>query len=223
MAKVLDRPPTERERIAQQIFERLHRVMAWFSVVFVLVVLGDAFVPHEGRADDVLTGVGWFIWGIFVTEYLARLVIAPSTADFLKRNWWQVIFLALPFFAFLRIVLALRVARAGRLVSAAVRGRRTAGQKLSSRVGWLGALTVIVVLFGANVLYEFGEVTPFGRALHDAAMAAIGGEPVAQPSAVVAILNVLLVLYSVVVFATLAGALGAYFFEHRGDAVRSES
>jgi len=52
----------------------------------------------------------------------------------------QVIFLALPFLRFARIVARLRlrpIVRAGRVVSSTVRGTRIAGRELTSRAAWL--------------------------------------------------------------------------------------
>jgi voltage-gated potassium channel len=50
-------------------------------------------------------------------------------------------------------------------------------------------------------------------------LATIVGEPIAQPDAFSRILEVGLAAFSVVVFATLAGTLGAYFLERNSEAV----
>jgi len=100
----------------------------------------------------------WIVWGVFVLEFVLRAVIAPSTSDFLRRNWWQLVFLALPFFRFVRILARLRLARLGRVVSSAVRSTRTATARLSGRLGWLSAVTAIVVLSASQLLYE---TTPY--------------------------------------------------------------
>ncbi|MDF2967903.1 MAG: hypothetical protein K0Q93_1681 [Nocardioidaceae bacterium] len=59
--------------------------------------------------------------------------------------------------------------------------------------------------------------TDYGRALHGAALATVTGEPPAADGAVARVLEVVLAIYSVVVFATLAGALGAFFLQKRGS------
>ena len=78
--------------------------MGWLALLFVVVVLGDSFVRGESPFATIFTVSAWVIWGFFVTEYLARLVVAPSTGAFLARTWWQLIFLVLPFLGFLRII-----------------------------------------------------------------------------------------------------------------------
>ncbi len=225
LARALRQSSRERERLAQVIFQRLHPLMGWLALLFVAVLLGDNFVREESPFATIFTVTAWVIWGAFVTEYLARLVVAPSTAAFLARTWWQLIFLVLPFLGFIRIVAAIRVARAGRAVSAVVRKTRSATRALSNRLAWLSAATVIVILLATDLLYEFGDVRPYAVALHDVSLAAIGGEPIESSSGVSQILDVVLAVYAVVVFATLAGALGAFFLdrEARGKPDRTDA
>ncbi len=83
------------------------------------------------------------------------------------------------------------------------------------RVGWLSAISAITVLTSSQLLYEFGDYQTYADALHAAALATISGEPLGQPDAFAKGLEVLLAVFSVVVFATLAGTLGAYFLETR--------
>jgi voltage-gated potassium channel len=211
----------EGEPLAEFLYARLHPLMSWLAAVFVLVVVGDAIVRDEGPFATVFTVAGWIIWAIFVLEFVARLVLADSTAGFLRSNWWQVAFLVLPFLALFRFLMALRVARAGRLLSAAVRGTRSATTHLRSRLRAIAAVTVMVVLLSANVLFEFGEVHPYALALHDAALAAVTGEPISGTSGAKQIMDVLLGLYSVIVFATVAGALGAFFLGKQAEERKS--
>lgn len=191
--------------------------MGWLAGVFVLVIVGDAVVRGESPFATIFTVAGWIIWGVFVLDFVVRLMIAPSRTSFFARNWWQLLFLVLPFLALFRFLMALRVARAGRLLSAVVRGTRSAAQNLRSRLAIVAAITVMVVLMGANVLFEFGGVTPYADALHAAALATITGEPIRDPNGVAKVMHLLLALYSVVVFASVAGSLGAFFLERRTE------
>lgn len=211
--ETLRRPAPERERIAEAIAERLDGVMTALGIIFLLVVLGDTLAEPGSTLSRVLTWVSWAIWAVFVVEFGARLTVAPSTTRFLKKNWWQVLLLLLPFLRFLRLLRLFRVARGGRVVSSAVRVGRSAGSKLASRVGWLAAVTAIVVLASSQLLYEFGGYEDYGRALHDAALGAISGTALRADTGFAAVLSVVLALYSVVVFATLAAGLGAYYLE----------
>lgn len=204
----------KRETLVESIFARLHPVMAWLAGLFILVIVGENVVRNESPFATIFLVAGWLIWSVFVVEFALRGLIAPSKGVFLRRNWWQIIFLALPFLALFRVFLALRVARAGRLLSAAVRGTRSAASKLRNRLSLVSAVTVIVVLVAANVLFEFGGIKPYGRALYAAALATTTGEPTRGSNAVSMGVDVVLSLYSVVVFAAVAGSLGAFFLEH---------
>lgn len=208
----------DREVLTEVIAQRLDGPMAALGIIFLLVVFGEGLAAEGSTLATVLFVTGWLLWGAFVAEFLARLYIAPSKKRFLLKNWWQIVLLALPFLRFIRVLGLLRAARAGRVVSSALRATRSARAALTARLGWLGAATLIVVLTSSQLLFEFGGTNNYAEALHDAAYAAVVGEPMSDRSAFARVLEVLLAIYSVVVFATLAGTLGAFFLERRGEA-----
>ncbi|MEX1004721.1 MAG: hypothetical protein WD156_05055 [Acidimicrobiia bacterium] len=210
---LIERSWAEREEWAEEALDRLTPVMSALSVVFGLVVLGESMATSDSGLSTTLTVTGWLIWLVFAAEFVARLVVAPNTTRFLKRNWWQVFFLVLPFLRILRLVRVVRFLRTGRVLSSAVRTSRSARRVLGSRVGWLGVVSAITVLGSSQLLYEFGTFDAYGDALHAAALATITGEPINRPDSFARTLEVVLAAYSVVVFATLAGTLGAYFLE----------
>ena len=205
----LPRDPSTAEHLAR----RLDRPMGVLGVIFVLVVLGQS-VAERPLVVTWLTVAGWLLWSVFAAEFALRAYVARDQRRFWARNWWQLLFLALPFLRFARALTLLRTARLGGVVSAAVRGSRSAGRLLSSRIGWLAAVTAVVVLAASQLLYLTGSYPAFGTALHDAAMATVTGEPLsAGEGGLVRVLEVVLAVYSVVVFASLAGAFGAYFLQ----------
>ncbi|HWG94277.1 MAG TPA: hypothetical protein VNU66_08650 [Mycobacteriales bacterium] len=212
--RVLRLPPAARERWADVVAARLDAPMSVLGVLFLLVVLGQTLATAPG-VQRALTAVGWVLWAVFVAEFLLRLLVAPSSARFLRRNWWQLVFLAVPFLRFVRLVLVLRVARAGRVVSSAVRSSRSAARILSSRLGWLAAVSAIVVLAASQLLLVYGVFDDYGDALYAAALVTVAGQPMQEEAALARVLDVVLAGYSVGVFAALAGTLGAYFLEDR--------
>ena len=195
---------------------RLDRPMGALGLVFVLVVLGQS-LARQPWLVTTLSVAGWVLWAVFVAEFAYRAVTARDQRRFWARNWWQVIFLAVPFLRFVRALTVLRVARVGGVVSAAVRGSRSAGRLLSGRIGWLSAVTVVVVLAISQLLYVLGAYASYGTALYDTALATISGEPLSAQGSLARVLDIALATYSVAVFATLAGALGAYYLERRQD------
>ena len=209
MASTLRSSAAQREACAEGLLDRLTPAMSALGVLFLLVVLGEQFARPGSAVSTVLTVVGWVLWTVFVVEFVARMVVAPSTSQFLKRNWWQVLFLVLPFLRILRLVRALRVLRTGRVLSSAVRSSRSVRQVLGGRVAWLAVVSAITILASSQLLYAFAGYDSYGDALHAAALAAITGEPLGRPDPVARLLEVVLAIFSVVVFATLAGSVGA--------------
>ncbi|MFP5220590.1 MAG: hypothetical protein ACLGIG_12840 [Actinomycetes bacterium] len=203
-----------RERWAVALAARLDLPMAVLGVLFLLVVIGQDVASAPGL-QTAFTVVGWALWAVFVGEFVLRLYVAADRRRFLRRNWWQVLFLALPFLRFVRVLRALRAARAGRVLSSAVRSSRSAGRVAGTRLAWLAAVSGIVALSASQLLYGFAGYDAYGPALHDAALATLTGEPVSADGAVAAVVEVALAAYSVVVLASVAAAVGAYFVEGR--------
>lgn len=211
--KTLDRPEAERERFIDELPERLDPALSVLGIIFLLVVLGQTLADEGSALASWLEWASWSVWALFAAEFVLRLVVAPSKARFFRRNWWQLVFLALPFLRFLRLVRPLL--RGGRVVSSAVRAARSSQRTLSGRLGWLTAVTTIVALASSQLLYEFGDFASYGEALYAASLATVAGEPTRSPTGVGRVLDLLLAIYSVVVFAALAGMLGAFFLEKR--------
>lgn len=213
-------PASSRLRRAEVFARRLDKPMGILGVIFLFVVLGQ-LIATEPVMASVLTVVGWAFWAVFVAEFLLRAYIAGFSRDFWRKSWWQVIFLLVPFLRFfralqaLRLVRVARLARYGSILSAGIRGSRSAGRLLTSRIGWLTAVTAVVILASSQLLYVTGEHASYADSLYEAAMAAITGSGITGTSIFSRIVQVLLAIYSVAVFATLAGTLGAYFLRQK--------
>ena len=221
VASLRRREPEDRERGIELLAARMDRPMSVLGVLFLLVVLGQNVAGSPG-VQRAFTVAGWVLWVVFAAEFLLRLWLAPSRGRFLRRNWWQVAFLLLPMLRFLRGLALLRVVRAGRVlrvvraggvVSSAVRSSRSAGRILGSRLGWVAALSAIVVLASSQLLFTLGFYDAYAAALDAAALATIAGESLGLDEGLPRLLDVALLTYSVGVFAALAGTLGAYFFD----------
>jgi len=202
--------------MAAAIAARMDAPVTALGIIFLLVVLADGLATGGGALAVALDVVAWSIWAVFLAEFLLRWVVAPDSWAFLRRHWWQGVFLVLPFLRFFRILARLRLARAGRVVSSAFRTGRSATATLSSRLGWLTAVTCIVVLAASQLLHEFAGLEPYGEALHRTALTTVTGEPLGIDDGLAEVVELLLALYSVAVFATLAGTVGAFFLEQRG-------
>ena len=202
---------------AESLARRLDKPMGILGVLFLLVVLGQSTATHDGLVAG-LSVAGWALWVVFVAELALRAYVAQDQRRFWARNWWQVLFLVLPFLRFVRALSLLRAARVGGVLSSAVRGSRSAGRLLSSRIGWVAAVTGVVVLATSQLLYVTDAYTEYGDSLHDVALATVSGEPLRGATGTFSrVLEVVLAIYSVVVFAALAASLGAYFVRDKRD------
>ncbi|MGC1213970.1 MAG: hypothetical protein WA890_22250, partial [Micromonospora sp.] len=88
---------------------------------------------------------------------------------------------------------------------------------LTDRLAWLGIITTMVILAAGQLLLLAGSYPTYREALHDVAFTTITGEPLQATDGFAQILELPLATYSVVVFATLAGALGAFFLSRERD------
>ncbi|MFD6813594.1 hypothetical protein [Enteractinococcus coprophilus] len=180
----------------------------------------------DPTGELVLSVSSWILWAVFVAEFLLRAYVARFQGHFWRKNWWQVIFLLVPFLRFFRALQSLRllrVARFGSVLSAGVRGSRSAGKLLSNRVAWLLAVTAIVILASSQLLYLFAEYPSYLDALYEAALATVTGSGFSVDTVFARILHVVLAIFSVVVFATLAGTLGAFFLRREPVAEEESS
>ena len=203
-------------RRAEAVAARLDKPMGILGVIFLFVVLGQLLVTEPGWTR-ILAIAGWVLWAVFVAEFVLRAYVAGSSAAFWRRNWWQLVFLLVPFLRFVRVLQSLRVlrvarvARVGGILSAGVRGSRSAGRLLSSRIGWLACVTAVVILAAGQLLYALESHSDFTTALYEAAMATVTGAGITAIDPFAKVVQLVLAIYSVGVFAALAGSLGAYF------------
>lgn len=211
-----DRSAEERERLAEGLAVRLNPVMTVLGVLFFLVALGQVVARSDGMRLALVIAT-WALWTAFLVEFLVRLSIAPSKPRFLRRNWWQVLLLLLPFLSFLRLLRVARIGRAGRIVSSSIRVTRTAHRSLTNRVLWLATVHVVVVLGGAEMALEYAGYRSLAAALHDVAFAAATGQPMGLRTTGAQVMELFLGVYSVAIFASLAGAVGAFFLERTAE------
>lgn len=214
---------TRRERLATLVEDRLDPVMAVLGLGWVAFVLYEQVAPAEQR--DTLLLVSNLIWGLFILEFVLKLVLAGHPVRFLVRRWFSVLFLVLPalrVFRVLRVVRGLRILPAARVIGSGYRAIGNAGILLRGRIAFLGAATVIAILSGGQLLYVFEYaaegVDGLGDALWWSANLAISATHVYEAESLVGRLVVLVLsAYAVVVFAALAATLGAFFVESQEE------
>ena len=221
----------EYEDWLRAVLERADPFMAWLGVLFALLVGYELAVEVGPAASDALAIAGWAIWAVFLVEFVAQLAVAPARWRYVRTHWFQVLGLLVPTLRFLRFLKLLRLGRAlpaARVVSSSYRAAGTARKLLGTRLAYLGAVSAVVTVALAELGFLFerdaGAQTfgSFGDALLWAGGVVIAqqGDPV--PASTPAHLAMLVgFAWGVVVFATVAGALGAFFVDGR-DRGRTE-
>lgn len=212
-----------RERLAEVVENRLDIPMAVLAVVWAGLVAYELVAPDNQRNE--LTVAGNIIWVVFIVEFLAKITISGQPLRFLRRNWPSVLFLALPALRVFRVVRAVRAFRAlpaARVVGSSYRAIGTAQSLLGSRLVFLSVVSAIVVFSGGQLYHlaegQVGDPGSLGDGLWWAANLAISGTMVVEPESIGGrFLSLFLQGYSVVVFATVAATLGAFFIESRAE------
>ena len=199
--------------------------MAVLAVAWGAFVAYDLIAPASQR--PVLSLVSDVVWGIFLLEFVAKLVVSGHPLRFLRRRWPSVFFLAVPLLRTARIIPALRTLRilpSVRVLGSSYRAIGTARGLLGGRLSFLAVTTVSVIVAGAQLLYLLdGSGESFGETLWWSVNLAISGTYMFEPSTIPSrIVSLLLSIYAVVVFASMAAALGAFFVDQRAEYAAAE-
>lgn len=233
MAATIDPDPdeelTRRERAAALLERRLDPVMAVLAVVWALYIGYELVAPTAQR--PTLTLVSNIVWALFLVEFVVKLAVSGAPLRFLRRRWPSVLFLLLPALRVLRVlraVRALRILPAARVLGASYRAVGTARGLLQGRIAFLLSTTAVAILSGAQLLFVLesgrpGGVDSLGEALWWAANLSISSTLIFEPvSAVGRFLALALSAYALVVFASLAATMGAFFVESRQERAAEE-
>lgn len=212
--------------------ERADPFMAWLGTLFALLVGYELAVDVSPRASGILEIAGWAIWAVFALEFLAKLWLAPVKRRFLRRHWLQITMLAIPTLRVLRLLRLLRLGRAlpaARVVSSSYRSVGTARKLFRSRLAYLGGMVVVVAIAIAELafLFERDASEPAFDSFGDAVLwgfsvvLALQGDP-APTSAGARVVMLAGFVFGLVVVASLAGTIGAYFVEERRERAGDE-
>jgi voltage-gated potassium channel len=133
---------------------------ATLALIPILIIESDATSAGWQRFVDV---ANWVIWGVFVLELGAVLIVAPRKKAALRAHWLDVaiVVLTVPLLgkalAWLRLARFIRLARFGVVVSRALQAesRLTSGDSL--RIAALLTVAAVVVAGAAQHAVDAGE------------------------------------------------------------------
>jgi len=230
-----DRPSQAIEHEQQQILQQLEDWLELPMLVLSFVWLGLFVVELIWGLTPLLDAIGIVVWGVFILEFVLRLVLAPRKVAYLKTNWLTAISLLLPALRVLRFVRLLRVlqttraVRGLRLLRVLTRTNRSmqllAGNFKRRGFGYAVLLTAIATFSGAAGMYAFEQEAPnapgfssYGNALWWTAMlmTTMGSDYIPQ-TVEGRILFFLLALYAFAVFGYVTATLATFFIGQDAD------
>ena len=118
----------------QEALQRFERAVELPLLVLALAMIPLLVLPLlldlASGVESAFIAADWFIWAVFAFEYVVRLVLTPNRWRFVRREWPDLLIIALPFLRPLRIVRSARALRALRLLrlAAFLGGSQPGGQ-----------------------------------------------------------------------------------------------
>ncbi len=153
--------------------ERLHNIerltdlpLMVLALVFAVILIAPIAFELPASVTAAFDVGEWVIWAIFATVLVIKTAVAPQRFRFLRKNWFEVLVVAVPFLRPLRILMFARVA--------AVIGVNTSLlNRLAERKGLrnivLAAMLITVGGAALGLAFEYNaegaNITSFGDAI----------------------------------------------------------
>jgi voltage-gated potassium channel len=192
-----------------------------------LPVLVIPLVSHpSATVATSLTAVDYFVWAIFVVEYLVKLYLVPDRRRFVRTHLIDLLVILVPFLRPLRMARVLRVFKLARVATVLTEVLGRARSILTHKGLHFVLLAVLLIVFaaaGLEVLFESGaknsNIHNFGDALWWAivTVTTVGyGDkyPVTAEGRGVA---AVLMLVGIGLVGTITATVASYFVEQRQD------
>jgi voltage-gated potassium channel len=221
-----------RWRLLLRLEDRLETPMLVLGLVWLALLIFEFAVGNRNWIE-VAT---YAIWVVFLVDFGVKFAIAPAKLPFLKKNWLTLLSLAVPalrVFRLLRVARLIRFARMGRnlrllrVVSSFNRGMKSLQHSLGRKgVGYVLALTVLVVVLGAAGMLAFEKDVPEPGGIHDygtalwwtAMMATTMGSQYWPQTSEGRILALLLAIYAFAIFGYITATVASFFVDRETQA-----
>ncbi len=223
----------DRAQRRQAWLERLER---WTEIPLTVLAIALAVVlvlPHvtsvSPSTQDTFDLVDGLIWGVFVADFLLKVGIAPLRSSYVKRHWFDLVLIAVPFlrtFRVLRAFKSVRLLNLARTVAAASRVAYVAKLLLKRRglqYVLLTALLVVVVCGALATVVEHDQPDSTIQSLSDGlwwattTVTTVGYGDTYPKTAMGRGIGVALMLLGIALFGAITANLAAYFVEEKED------
>ena len=175
--------PTPDTKTPRTSYDRITQALEWPIAICALAVI-PALLIDSGTATPrvhlIANSINWFVWLVFVSEFILRFALTPDRRQFVRGAWIDLLIIVVspPFgvpewlqavraLRAVRILRLLRIARAAAFFIIGVRASRQALQH--RRFHYVLLISLGVVLLGATGLYVIeGDQNPSVKSFGDA-------------------------------------------------------
>ena len=157
----------ERNKLLRSIEKLLEGPMIFLGFVWLVLLI----VELIWGLPKPLEYLSLTIWGVFIIDFLVKIILAPVKLTFIKKNWLTAISLVIPalrifrIFRVIRLLRGLRGIRLIKVVASLNRSMKSLGATMKRRgFGYVTLLTLVVTFGGAAGMYALEHPNPgFGN------------------------------------------------------------
>src|SRR3984885_15443473 len=127
------------------------------AVLWLPVLVVPLAVRVSQGTSDVLDGIDYLVWAVFVVEYLVKLYLSPSRWQFFRRHLVDLAVIAVPVLRPLRLLRLLRLvtlSRAGLILVSALKRARELLTHNGLHFVLLAVLTIVGVCSAVELAFE---------------------------------------------------------------------
>jgi voltage-gated potassium channel len=163
---------SERNKLLRSVEKLLEGPMIFLGFVWLVLLIVELILG----LTKPLEYLSLTIWGIFIIDFLIKIILAPAKLGFIKKNWLTALSLFIPalrvfrIFRVVRLVRGLRGIRLIKVVASLNRSMKSLGATMKRRgFGYIMLLALVVTFGGAAGMYAFEHPNPgfenYGMAL----------------------------------------------------------
>jgi voltage-gated potassium channel len=153
-------------------WERLTEIpLTVLALAIIPLLLGPFFFKLSDSVERAFLALDWSIWAIFALDISVRTYLAERKIDYLRRNWFDVMIVVLPFLRPLRVLRSVRAIRLLRAGPFLIRVTANSRELLRHRgLQWVLLLGLAIIFTCATIVWglernQGGTIGDYGDAL----------------------------------------------------------
>lgn len=159
----------------QELLERWEHLteipLTVLALAIIPLLLGPFFFDLDNDTERAFLALDWTIWAIFALDISVRTYLAEKKLAYLRRNWFDVMIVVLPFLRPLRVLRSVRAIRLLRAGPFLIRVSANSRELLRHRgLQWVLLLGLVIIFASATVVWglehnQGGTIDDYGDAL----------------------------------------------------------